>query len=96
MKKRKNVFWNRSKNNLKIYYINFELKKPKIEFISLLDFIRFINKGLTSSDQNYKHTIDNIYYHKKVMNFEKHYKYFTSYENAEFVLNQLKPKKAVQ
>ncbi len=95
MKKRKNVFWNRSKNNLKIYYINFELKKPKIEFISLLDFIRFINKGLTSSDRNFKHSIDNIFYHKKVMNFGKHYKYFTNYENAEFVLNQLKLKRNV-
>ena len=89
MKKRKNVFWNRSKNDMKIYYINFDLKKPKIEFISLLDFIRFINKGLTSSDQNFKHTIDNIYYHKKVMNFGKHYKFFSNIDNAEFVLNQL-------
>lgn len=85
-------FTNTSKNGLKIYYINFELKKPNIKYFTLREFLKILNRGLTS--KHYKHfKISSIWYHKKRINFKGHYKFFTCRKLAERVLRKLNNQK---
>lgn len=78
-------FTNTSKNGLKIYYINFELKKPNIKYFTLREFLRILNRGLTSKHYKY-YKISSIWYHKKRITFKHHYKFFTCRQLAEQVL----------
>lgn len=78
---------NTSKNGLKVFYINFELKRPKIKVMSLRNFFKIINKGLTSKHYKYLE-LDNIYYHKKRITFDKHYKFFLNKKHALRVLKK--------
>jgi hypothetical protein len=97
MKKRKNVFWNRSKKDLKIYFINLDLKKLKVDFISLHDFLSHINFGLKSKDKTRQYEISNIWHHTKVLKFKNHFKFFSDIKDAEKYLNEInQQKKAVQ
>ena len=82
MKKRKNVFWNRSKKDLKIYFINLDLKKLKVDFISLHDFLSHINFCLKSKDKTRQYDISNIWHHTKV--FESTYNAFEDSNFHEF------------
>jgi len=97
MKKRKNVFWGRSKKDLKIYFINLDLKKLKVDFISLHDFLSHINFGLKSKDKARQYEISNIWHHTKVLKFKNHFKFFSDIKDAENYLNEINnQKKAVQ
>lgn len=78
-----------SKNGLKVFYINFDLKYPKIKTMNLREFFGLINSSLTSKDFKYW-DIENINYHNKRINFKNHYKFFISKKHAERVLRKLK------
>ena len=77
-----------SKNGLKVYYINFDLKYPKIKTMNLREFFRLINSGLTSRHFKF-FDIENINYHNKRIDFKNHYKFFISKKHAERVLRKL-------
>ena len=77
-----------SKNGLKVFYINFDLKYPKIEKMNLRDFFGLINSSLTSKHFKF-FDIENINYHKKRIDFKNHLKFFISKKHAERVLKKL-------
>jgi len=78
-----------SKNGLKVFYINFDLKYPKIKTMNLREFFNLINSSLTSKDFKFW-DIENINYHNKRIDFKNHYKFFISKKHAERVLRKLK------
>jgi len=77
-----------SKNGLKVYFINFDLKYPKIKTMKLREFFNLINSSLTSKHFKYW-DIENINYHNKRIDFKNHLKFFISKKHAERVLRKL-------